>query len=214
MTLTLPKIEECVRKDYILCIDVDDKIKEYIKQHTDREIFDFSPCFNIPIYGRNNKFRLALTLLKFYQEAYSVVTSRLHVAMPCTALETPVILVDNFNGKDGRFHGFEKIVRMVDKNKYLKNLDMYNFNKLSDNPKEYLKFRENLINTCEKFTGYKHKDYISKEFLEKTFGSEMDLLRQFVILNEVINRKDIYSIVKKTSGKKLFQYYLRKILKI
>lgn len=44
--------------------------------------------------------------LILYSSARLVVTSRLHVALPCLAIGTPVVLV----GESIRFHGFEKVL--------------------------------------------------------------------------------------------------------
>lgn len=48
LTLTLPKNENIVKEDYILCIDVQKEIVEKLKKHTSRKIYEFSTNFFHP----------------------------------------------------------------------------------------------------------------------------------------------------------------------
>ncbi len=60
------------------------------------------------------RFRLAESLLTRYQHAKLVVTSRLHCALPCLAMGTPVIYVDVGVSKERlRFKGLEEILNTV-----------------------------------------------------------------------------------------------------
>ena len=156
LTLTLPKNEYIVRKDYVLCIDVQKDIVDKLRKQTSRKIYEFSSTFPLQYLKCEEKFKYAFGLLKAYQSAAAVITSRLHAAMPCLALETPVLLVRDFEKHDGRFDGLGELVRKADNKFYLNNLDYFDVNNLTPNGSEYMKYRELLIERCEKFTGEKH----------------------------------------------------------
>lgn len=49
---------------------------------------------------QNDKMRYAEELIKKYAQASCVITSRIHCALPCTGLETPVIFVDLKNDNE------------------------------------------------------------------------------------------------------------------
>lgn len=65
----------------------------------------------------DDKFALAESLLEKYANAKFVVTSRIHCALPCLALDTPVLYVENGNDKmisrcrlDGLLDFFHRII--------------------------------------------------------------------------------------------------------
>ncbi|WP_306302635.1 polysaccharide pyruvyl transferase family protein [Bacteroides gallinarum] len=78
-------------------------LKEYSK------IFDYDMLVNAEYINQYNyniqkeypsqeeKMKYAEHLVKCYSEASCVITSRIHCALPCTGLETPVIFVENTN---------------------------------------------------------------------------------------------------------------------
>ena len=101
LTLTLPKNEYITRRDYILCIDVEKEIVNKLRKHASRRIYEFSTVASYQYLDCKEKFRYAFGLLNAYQSAAGVITSRLHAAMPCLALKTPVLLVRNFKEYDG-----------------------------------------------------------------------------------------------------------------
>lgn len=62
-----------------------------------------------------SRFQLAESLLKRYQHAKLVVTSRLHCALPCLAMGTPVVYVDVGVSKERlRFEGLSDILNTVE----------------------------------------------------------------------------------------------------
>lgn len=104
MTLTLEKFENVEKKNKICIVDMNDNVIEKIKKNTDCDIEFLSHFLNQketetkPIDERMNNVE---NLLKKYQEAHLVITTRLHVALPCVALGTPVILIHKeFYDKD------------------------------------------------------------------------------------------------------------------
>lgn len=158
LTLTLPKNESIKKQDYILCVDVNPTIVNYIKSKTSRPIYCISPQFQFNFFSAIDKFKIAFNLLAAYQGAHTVITTRLHAAMPSLALETPVLLIDKSKTSEIRFSGLSELVHSVKEVNYLNNLDYYDFDKPPQNSSKYLKYRKNLIEKCELFTGHKHNN--------------------------------------------------------
>lgn len=90
------------------------------------------------------KFKIAKNLLDKYARAKLVITTRLHCALPCLALKTPVIFVNK--GFARRFHGLYHFFNSVGINSNGKFQIKVNFDKNNYvvNPIEYLKYANKL----------------------------------------------------------------------
>lgn len=81
-------------------------------------------------YTEDQKFELAEDLLKKYSTAKLVITSRIHCALPCLALGTPVIYLNGFESEFDacRMEGLSELFHTVNVNrktgKILANFDM------------------------------------------------------------------------------------------
>lgn len=96
------------------------------------------------------RFKAAEELLKKYARAKLVITSRIHCALPCLALGTPVILVKE-NYDNSRFGGLYELLNTIGKNEKAEfeikvNLDE---NGKIFNSKDYLKYAERLKSTVK-----------------------------------------------------------------
>lgn len=202
LTLTLPPRKSVKRNDYVICVDLPDKIVNYLKKKTERPIYCVSPGFKIPFFNETDKFDLALNLLTVYQSAHAVITTRLHTAMPCLALGTPVLLVDKTDGNEIRFSGLSDLVNTIGEKSYLNNLDYFDVDNPTANSNKFLKFRKDLIKKCEEFTGCKHREDFP---LQKAFSLEECITRNFAVmynanqnmdLSKYINKKDVIDFLK------------------
>lgn len=104
MTLTLEKFENVEKKNKIYLVDVEENITEKVKQSTNCNIEILSHFLNQEETEKKSideRMSDVENLLKKYQEAHLVITTRLHVALPCVALGTPVIVLHKeFYDKD------------------------------------------------------------------------------------------------------------------
>lgn len=94
------------------------------------------------------RFKAADELLKKYAKAKLVVTTRIHCALPCLALGTPVILVNSYyDGK--RFDGLYNLLNTVGKNKKGDFQVRVNLDKNGNvfNSRDYLKYANKLKST-------------------------------------------------------------------
>jgi hypothetical protein len=106
----------------------------------------------------DSRFKLAEDLLKYYQKAKLVVTSRIYCALPCLAMGTPVIFVHgNFDSVSDQCR-LEDHCRLfntiyIDGEKITTNFDYENFRKTAqiNNKTDYLEYLELLNQQAKKF---------------------------------------------------------------
>lgn len=113
-------------------------------------------------YSEEQKFEIAEDLLQKYARARLVITSRIHCALPCLALGTPVIFINGFDfiGDTCRFNGLTDLFNRIDVNNkdqtttlnYSNNpLEKIDFHNIPENPKSYQSLTPYLRSTCENF---------------------------------------------------------------
>lgn len=122
------------------------KIDEYIKS---LKVYNFSKI----IYTHHNfnlklphfkRFKMAKNLLDKYARAKLVISTRLHAALPCLALNTPIIFVNK--RFDIRFYGLYEFLNTVGINSKgtFEIKVKLNENNYVVNPKEYLEYSKKL----------------------------------------------------------------------
>ncbi len=157
MTLTIPKEENVKKQNYICVVDLDEKIVKRIKEHTNLKVVEI--CHDLD--GKKNS-KLSLEerlenvhkLLRKYQQARCVITSRLHSCLPCLAIEEPVLLIYDDNNQDvvNRMNLYSKMCNSITKSECLKDSKLLEYiDKPLSNPTHYLKYREDLIKKCQDF---------------------------------------------------------------
>jgi hypothetical protein len=152
LTLTLTSETKLPKMDYILLVDVPQNIVDEIRKITNRKIIETSnkiPTF----FDSMDRLEFAKLALRRFQQAHFVITTKLHVSMPCLSLETPVLLLLK-NDKDPRFSGLRDLVNWVESDKALPYINSVNFEAPPSNPNTYLVYRKRLIDDLYKFTGY------------------------------------------------------------
>ena len=155
LTLTLEKNPEIKKKNYILAVNLAPHIIDLIKKRTNRPVYDISVLL-LPNRTKE-RFDVAKTMLYLYQSAHCVVSSRLHVCLPCTALQTPVLMLDASNNvlhNDGRYEGLMDLCRVVKEDDFINGNYDFDFDNPPENPNDYLKIRNDLIEKVSSFTGY------------------------------------------------------------
>lgn len=153
LTLTLGIGRPRIQRNGIFAVDLPDEAFEYLKEkigpgrsatrlsHIDRDLVSAS------------RFSKARALLDLYARAEVVVTTRLHCAMPCVAMETPVLLLESASDTY-RFDGLRDLVRHCSVRNFLDDNYDFDLEKPSSNPTEWKSFRDSLYSKCRAFTGY------------------------------------------------------------
>ncbi len=127
LTLTLQRNPMIKRKDYIIAVDVSKEVEDTLRKRTQRPVYNIKRHLS-PYFNQEERYKIAKILLAVYQSAHCVVTSRLHAAMPCLALETPVLLLDSNDNNlhnDGRFTGLKELCNIVKENDFLSDPNSY-----------------------------------------------------------------------------------------
>lgn len=108
VTLTLPKKGVEKRSDLIVVCDVPEEALKYIRSHTTKSVQI------VRVLGRGSssseRFAEAEEHLKLLKSASCVISSRLHVTLPCLALGTPVFMIDTAEDQY-RFSGLGSLYR-------------------------------------------------------------------------------------------------------
>ena len=154
LTLTLDSEFETRKGGYICLTDVSDELVNYVKtQYPSKEIKIIhhveKTLSNLAIDERFNNVKELLTV---YQNADAVVTSRLHCALPCLALQTPTLLVlrPDIEEKD-RFDGIDKYLYYAYEQEYMSGKVKFDLNSPPFNKPDYISLREKLKNSVNTF---------------------------------------------------------------
>ncbi|MFD2562457.1 polysaccharide pyruvyl transferase family protein [Aquimarina rubra] len=96
------------------------KKNKHIKKFISKEVLDTATFINQEppsnTYTDEEKFAMAEDLLNKYAKAKLVITSRIHCALPCLAMGTPVIFVNGFDSfvDSCRFDGILELFNRID----------------------------------------------------------------------------------------------------
>lgn len=152
MTLTLEKFEGVEKQDYICAVDVSDKVVEQIRKTTDMEVKVISHIVPEDYYklSWDERMKNVEELLKLYQGARAVVSYRLHCALPCLALGTPTVLL-NEDYRNDRFGDYTKFIESCTEEEFISGKVKYDFRNIPVHSDEWKKLREDLIKRCETF---------------------------------------------------------------
>lgn len=100
LTMTIPKFSDVTPNHQTVLVDVPDNVSAYIRQLLpQRNITEKTHRLTKEEVGWEwpEREERVIRYLKLYQGADLVVTTRLHCAIPCLALGTPVIFIASYN---------------------------------------------------------------------------------------------------------------------
>lgn len=147
LTLTLERPEATERAPYICCVDVPDSVT--------RALMEFAPGAGVEVRESTHlqehpepdykaRMRRAEEVLQAYAGARFVVTRRLHCAMACLAIGTPVLMLYNVYEDLSRFSPMDGMMRMEPVEAFLEEIQQSGFPALWENPPEAGKWRASL----------------------------------------------------------------------
>ena len=139
------------RDEIIYLVDVDDEVADYIKKNCSSPIVRTTqgkPLLHF--LSKEHRLKYAEYILNLYRKAKCVITTRLHVALPCLAFETPLLVLSE-PLVDPRFDGLIEHIRHCSKKDLLEEKASYNFDNPPPNFNTHLKLRTNLIKTMEEY---------------------------------------------------------------
>ena len=152
MTLTLDPFENIEKQDYICAVDVSEKVIEQIKKTTDMEVKVVTHTVPEDYYKLSWEERMKNVeeLLKLYQGARAVISYRLHCALPCLALGTSVILL-NEDYRNDRFGDYTKYIESCSEEDFVSGKVKYDYRNIPVRDSGWKELREGLIKRCKQF---------------------------------------------------------------
>ena len=200
LTLTIDIKKEKEVKDVIYLVDVDEFSERLIRTMYPNEHFiirHHEVNYYDDALSYDTRMDIVESLLEEYQDAKCVVTTRLHCALPCLALKTPVLMLYEDSFED-RVKTFLPLLHYTTKENLEKRLTDFDLCNPPNNKNEYLSFCNALETKCINFieTAKKTNDTISEKNVEI---GKSDLLQQIIwqknliCLSEVQFRKALVS---------------------
>ena len=123
MTMTFPrKWVKDEKKGNIYCIDVSSKLWSYIPNSMKSRCRILSNAYNVKELTDSPENMARNLYSELIREAQLVITSRMHVALPCIAAGIPVIFAKDIYSY--RFEGVDKVVKVYSEEEY-QNIDWY-----------------------------------------------------------------------------------------
>lgn len=167
LTLTLDKFSNVEKGSYIVVNGLSKDEIKYIKSKTKRKIIEFKQDVKKKSFSNETweeRKKRVEDVLKLYQGAYMVITTKLHCSLPCLALETPVLLLYDTSCQENkdRIGSYLTYLNYINRNELKKvNID---FDKPKKNKTKYLELRKKLIEQCKNFVqtskGKKHSELL------------------------------------------------------
>ena len=208
LTLTLEKFSKVKKKKKICLVDVSNEVISKVKENTNLEIEIITHSLNQKETEKKNideRMNDVERILKKYQESSIVITTRLHCALPCLALGTPVIVLHKEVFDEDRLGSFFQLFTNYIEEDFLKMDIKKVLDKPNKNNKEYLKIKKELKNRCKSFIKNCEKKYFNKEKLP-----ELEEYKEYA--KKLSWYKDIYEkerlIVEKIENKRIAEYKL------
>lgn len=193
VTLTLPKMKKT--KDngkYICAVDVSEMVVEQLKNqiaHTNLELKISTHDLteeneSLTWEERMNNVEKVLTK---YQNAKCVITSRLHVALPCLAMEVPVLLVRN-DPECNRFDPYIDLLHFMTEEQFLKG--KYDIENPLKNREDYITYRKSLIKEIENFVEKtkKYDSNNSKDLIKVKYSDDEVKKWQYNLMSEALEK--------------------------
>lgn len=232
LTLTLQSSKPKNAMKYIIVNSHNSKnIIDFLKTKTDLPVYDIYQITMLSydrkylkdtslnqkltsFYNVDEKFLMAENLLNLYENAACVITDRMHAALPSLALKTPVLFINDAIYGLERLEGISNLVRETTLEEYKQDYSIFDVENPPENPKNYLKLRDDLINRTKKFTGYMSEDYSSFSQDEQDLKNKLLISRTYEetkIYMDAVNRINSKNSEKIASQKKKIKLLEKRI---
>ena len=125
------------------------------------------------------RFQAVEDILTQYQNAKFVVTRRLHVSLPCLAMETPVLAIVNMNdpGNTSRWAPYYNWVNHIPDKDFMEGNIPFDYQNPPENKKEHLATREALSDSIRQFIDETKDSTLPIDQVKKTAYTEVEARR-------------------------------------
>lgn len=156
LTLTLPKIER-QEENYVCVVDIPDEAEQKVAVETERLGLELKKMTHWVDYKHENltwdeRMKKVEILLNVYRNAKCVITKRLHCALPCLAMGTPVLLLLDKEKDDAvRYTHFTNMLHVSSTRDFLDGNTEYSIGTPPLNSTIFEKERDKIIKTVKEF---------------------------------------------------------------
>lgn len=157
-TLTLPRREKkMLDNEYVCVVDVPDSVEQKVEKELAASEIKVKKMTHRVDYKKapltwEERIKTVENVLDIYQNAKCVVTKRLHCALPCLAMGTPVLLIlDEEKDDVTRYSFFTELLHVVSTKDFVDGNVNYDIKCPTQNKETYIAKRENLINRIRTF---------------------------------------------------------------
>ena len=180
ITMTLPKMKETQEKgSYICLVDLEDRVTKKMQKILAEKNIEV----HVITHNRERDNELTweereaqvVELLTVYQNARCVVTKRLHCALPCLALETPVFLIKEMED-DIRFDPYYDFLYRTTVTRFMADDYEYDFMNPPANKTDYKKYRQEIIEKVTDFVEQVKSEQRSVDELNKTHYTKDEVI--------------------------------------
>lgn len=155
LTLTLPP-SQAAREDVVVACDLAEPVLAALHARAASHVVAVSH-YTQPYPDPEGRMAKARALLDLYGRAKAVITSRLHCALPCLALGTPVLLITDGEQKDRMQPGLD-LARTSTSAAFLAGRDEFDVDNPPANPQAWQALAPELVRRCEAFIAAATRD--------------------------------------------------------
>ncbi len=184
ITLTLPHQPETPDKGtYVVLVDLAPEVEKKVRSligncYEIRKLSQTVPELKTMTWDERKA--TVEKYLTIYQNAKYVVTRRLHVALPCLAMETPVMVIQGVKMNDAnRFDPYRNWLHYYRNNDFIeRDYKGFDFINGTPNKNDYKRTREELIKRVKDFYAYcQENEDKPLEFFDKRSFTEKQMLK-------------------------------------
>jgi hypothetical protein len=157
LTLTLQPAADTARHNYVVINDLSDELAAIVRQRVAAPVLRTTHTDTSTRRSRD-RFAMAERLLRLYAGARCVITSRLHCALPCLAMGTPVLLVPRRSNMK-RFSGLANLVPHCTADEFRQGQGAFDLQNPPQNPMAFVPLRDKLIDLCSAFAAGARSSY-------------------------------------------------------
>lgn len=178
LTLTLKADPSITKGNFILALDLPNEVFDKVARESKLPVIRMSADVIHGYMSPESRLRAAEYYLYLYQAAQFVITTRLHATLPSLALGTPVLNLEIEGFESGRFSGLRELANHMTVSEFL--TGNFDINHPPVNPTHYRPIRDQLIETCRRFTGFDDgRGFLQGRSIEQLM-SDPDMIQNIV----------------------------------
>ncbi len=225
ITLTLPKQKIVTpKKEYICVVDlpylIERKVRKIAKKkNLEVKVISHDLDYDSDELTWEERKKHVEDLLTIYQNAKCVVTIRLHVALPCLAMETPVLCIRDDIKENDRFSPYNQYLYCTTGNEFLKGKYKYDISNPPKNKEDYKKMRQDIIDNVTQFIKYtqnenmKDEDYVKIQYTEDEKNKWQTKLMKYTLNKWLFDNREYTEELKRQSFENKVKSPIKRFIK-